>query len=173
MPTITPESPSEYDAIREVVTAAFDGDFESALVDACRSAGVFDPELSLVATVSGAVVGHVCFTPVRIGETSSWDTALVLAPLAVHPAHQGSGIGSQLVREGLERAAAKGYRVCVLHGDPAFYSQFGFQRADRHGIENPLETPPSEFLATQLDDGGLDAVGGRVHYPPPVGALLL
>lgn len=172
VPAISAESPSQYDAIREVVTAAFDGDFEAALVDACRGSDVYDPALSLVATVSGNVVGHACFTPVRIGETSAWDTAVVLAPLAVHPAHQGRGIGSQLVREGLERAAAKGYRVCLLHGDPAFYKQFGFGRADRYGIENPLETPPTEFLAVELGDSGLDGVAGPVHYPPAVGALL-
>ena len=173
MTTIGPESPSDHDAIRDVVGAAFDGDFEVALVDACRRSTAFDSELSLVARTSDAVVGHACFTPVRIGESTAGSTGVVLAPLSVRPSNQGAGIGSKLVREGLERAATKGYRFCILHGDPAFYQRFGFGRADRYGIENPLETPPSEFLAVELAPEGLDTVAGHVHYPPPLEAMLL
>jgi putative acetyltransferase len=116
-----------------------------------------------------AVVGHVLFAPVRVGDAGE---ALVLAPLAVAPGRQGEGIGSRLVREGLERARDLGYRVVVLHGAPGFYRRFGFRPAGRYAIENPEETPPEEFMVLALVPGALASVEGAVRYPAAFEAVL-
>ncbi|MDO5705611.1 MAG: GNAT family N-acetyltransferase, partial [Paracoccus sp. (in: a-proteobacteria)] len=52
---------------------------------------------------------------------------LALAPVAVHPALHGRGIGSALIRAAL--AAHPDHSIVVL-GDPAYYHRFGFQPAD-------------------------------------------
>jgi putative acetyltransferase len=92
---------------------------------------------------------------------------LALAPLAVTPARQRQGIGSQLVREGLRACAAAGHRIVVVLGHPAYYPRFGFSAA----LARPLKAPFSgeSFMAAELVPGALPGVAGEVRYPPPFG----
>ena len=79
---------------------------------------------SLVATIDNRVVGHVIFS--TCGVTDSRVKASLLGPLGVTPSRQKQGIGSALVRAGLQRLRDAGVGlVCVL-GDPGYYSRFGF-----------------------------------------------
>ena len=52
-----------------------------------------------------------------------------LAPMAVLPARQRAGIGSALVRDGLERCQRAWFRSAVVVGHPEYYPRFGFSRA--------------------------------------------
>src|SRR4051812_27948705 len=63
--------------------------------------------ISLVAEISGRVVGHVMFSAVRIEGGPRVSTGAGLAPLAVLPEHQLRGIGASLVRHGLEALRKK------------------------------------------------------------------
>ncbi len=102
--------------------AAFPGEDLLPLVQALladRSA-----TLSLVGMVGPSVAGHVMFT--RCAVSACNDAVALLGPLAVAPLRQRRGVGSALVRAGLNRLADDGVaRVCVL-GDPAYYRRFGF-----------------------------------------------
>jgi putative acetyltransferase len=156
--TVRPESESDHDAIRHVNVAAFkDHPFsqqtEHLIVDALRAADALT--LSLVAELDGEVVGHIAFSPARIGDASSnW---YLLGPVAVHPDHQGRGIGRALIECGLSSLRALGGRGCVLVGDPALYGRFGFGHVpgvtcrgvpDENVLCLPLgdETPVGEVL---------------------------
>ena len=80
--------------------------------------------LSLVARAASALIGHVIFTP--CGVTGSGNTDALLGPLAVATAWQKRGVGTVLVRAGLDRLRSAAFdRVFVL-GDPAYYGRFGF-----------------------------------------------
>ena len=104
-------------------TARHSNGTETDIVDALRDAGSL--RLSLVAEDAGEIVGHVAFSPVTIaGRDEGW---LGLGPISVAPDRQGSGIGSALVREGLDHIRKAGAGGCVLVGDPAYYSRFGFK----------------------------------------------
>lgn len=124
---VRPESARDVAAIGDVELAAFrdhpySRQTEHLIVEALRAAGAL--AVSLVAEVDGEVVGHVAFSPGGIGESvSGW---YVLGPVAVLPAYQGEGIGRALVAAGLEALRSRGARGCVLVGDPAFYTRFGF-----------------------------------------------
>jgi len=59
--------------------------------------------LSLVAVRDNAVVGHILFSPAILRSGQVEVPGMGLAPMAVAPDHQRQGIGSQLVRAGLER----------------------------------------------------------------------
>ena len=126
---IRSETPRDLDAIRDVNIVAFEHhpfshQTEHLIVDALRAADAL--ELSLVAEVEGAVVGHIAFSAACIGSTSSgW---FLLGPVAVLPDHQGSGIGRALVEAGLDALRSGGARGCTLVGDPAFYCRFGFRQ---------------------------------------------
>jgi len=126
-PTIRSERPGDYHAIAQVNALAFQASGEPALVALLRATAPFDPDLSLVAVVDGEVVGHALFVAreMRIGGETV--LAAELAPLAVRPDHQRSGIGGALLAEGHRRARAKGCALAYLLGHPSYYPRFGYR----------------------------------------------
>ena len=86
-----------------------------------------DPDvvLSLVGELEGDVVGHVLFTRCGIDEETAG--AALLGPLAVTPSHHGLGIGSAMVRAGLEMLRHGGTNIVLVLGDPAFYGRLCFE----------------------------------------------
>lgn len=155
-PSIRPEEPSDRDAIRAVLERAFGEAAEADLVDRLRSDG--DLVLSLVAVLQG-VVGHVAFS--RLELSDSRVKAVALAPVAVLPAVQRSGIGTGLVREALHRLAASGEDLVLVLGDPAYYRRFGFSPEEARGLTTPYDGPYLQGLA--LSEAGRAATG-RVRY---------
>jgi putative acetyltransferase len=141
---IRPETPDDFEAIRQVTVAAFAGkpysdQTEHLIVDALRAAEAMS--LSLVAKMDGKVVGHVAFSVVTINrENKGWHG---LGPVSVLPELQKQGIGSQLIREGLSRIREMGAKGCVLEGSPAYYQRFGFKAYPGLYYEG---TPSPEFF---------------------------
>jgi len=162
------ETPADRAAVEAVHRAAFPTDDEATLVAALRESDAFVPELSIVAEADGAVVGHVLFTEVGVDGT---DAALTLAPVAVHPDRQGEGIGSRLVRRGLDACRDAGYELVVLHGDPTFYGRFGFEPATPYGLTHPFDLPDEDFQVRWLVDDAAGRIGGGVDYDAAFGEL--
>jgi len=169
MITIRPETAEDYAAIREVNTLAFGREVEARLVENLRRLPDFIPELSLVGIEAGQVVGHILFSPLVIETQEGAVPAVALATLAVRPEFQNQGIGSELVRDGLERCRNLRHRIVVVVGHPAYYPRFGFSPARERGLEAPFPVPDEAFLALELVPGALDGVAGVVRYPPPFG----
>ena len=141
---LRPEREGDIDAIRTLTETAFrtaphaDGT-EHLIIDRLRAAGALT--LSLVAEADGTIVGHVAFSPVSLSDGSrGW---YGLGPISVDPARQGEGIGGKLIREGLERLKALGATGCVLLGDPAYYSRFGFAPDAKLTLDG---VPPEYFM---------------------------
>jgi putative acetyltransferase len=92
---------------------------------------------SIVGVIDSRIVGHVIFT--KCGVAGKRTNVALLGPLAVVPAWQGKGIGSELVRAGFRQLEDRDVcLVCVL-GDPAFYSRLGFQAES--SIRPPYRLP--------------------------------
>ena len=120
------------------------------------------PGLSLVARdPDGIVAGAIRFWPVRIeAADGTFTRALLLGPVAVHPTHQGEGLGGWLIRESLDLARASGWERALLVGDAPYYNRFGFLRLD--AIEMPPPTNPDRILGLPLVAGAWDGVAGTV-----------
>ena len=152
------ERSSDFETIGRIVESAFsgkqyaDGD-EAELVEQLRSQNALS--VSLVAEREGTVVGQVAFSPARTSAGPGW---YALGPVAVLPAHQGGGIGSALIRKGLQAVVELGARGCILTGDPAYYSRFGFTLSPQH---SPPGEPP-EFFMVKLLRGQLPT--GPIHF---------
>ena len=127
--------------------------------------------LSLVAIADGHVIGHILFSPVHIVAESQSADALALGPMAVLPVHQRRGIGSALVRRGLEECRSAGCSALVVLGHPKFYPRFGFVPASRFGIRWEYEVPNDVFMAMELQSGALAGCGGVVKYHPEFGRV--
>jgi putative acetyltransferase len=119
-----------------------------------------------VAVLENKVVGHILFSPVVI-ETSTTDISiLALAPMAVRPEFQNQGIGSELVRQGLEECHRLGSRMVVVLGHSSFYPRFGFEPARPKGVSAPFPVPDKSWMVIELEPGALSGVQGTVRYPP-------
>ena len=162
---IRPEATTDHAAVRAIHTAAFETPAEARLVDALRARA--RPLVSLVAVagdlVHDPVVGHILFSPVTL--TDHPDLQLLgLAPMAVAPGSQRQGIGSALVREGLEACRRLGTGAVVVLGHPEYYPRFGFEPSVRFGIDSEYDVPPEVFMALELRTGYLQDVSGTVRY---------
>jgi putative acetyltransferase len=161
---VRPETTADHEAIRHVNRLAFGQDAEARLVDALRQGGHI--RVSLVAEQDGQVVGHILFSDLPIVTNAGTVPALALAPMAVLPECQNRGIGSALVRRGLEVCKEQGHRIVVVVGHPHFYPRFGFSSKLAAHLDSPYSGRES-FMAVELVPGALDGVAGRVQYPPP------
>ena len=123
------------------------------------------PSLSLVAENDGAIVGHVLFTAVQIEQMHRPVSARILAPLGVLPAHQNTGIGSALVRDGLERLRAAEVDLVFVLGHPAYYPRFGFRPAYTSGLMPPQPIPKEHhdaWMVGVLSSDDLEDINGTV-----------
>ncbi len=117
-------------------------------------------ELSLVARdVTDGIAGAIRYWPVQIGDSGV--KALLLGPVAVHPTHQGEGLGGSLIWDSLERARKAGWKRVILIGDEPYYRRFGFSRS--WALEFPPPTNPDRLLQIELVPGAFDAVSGLIQ----------
>lgn len=103
----------------------------------------------------GAVAGAIRFWPIRVGAARS----LLLGPIAVHPTHQGEGLGRVLIETALDSATP--WERVLLVGDAPYYGRFGFTKLS--GVRMPPPTNPDRVLGRALVPGAWDGVTGEVR----------
>jgi len=163
MITIRSEEPRDFDQVRTINDSAFDSGPEAGLVDALR-ANCTDC-LSLVAEDEGLVVGHILFTPVVVESPAGTVRGMGLAPMAVQPGRQRSGVGSALVLRGLELLRDDGCPFVIVVGHPEYYPRFGFDRASRFGLRSQWDGVPDDaFMVAVFDPDGLPEGGDVARY---------
>jgi putative acetyltransferase len=150
--------PSDHAAIAEVVAEAFGQADEARLVERLRADE--DTLFELVADEAGAVAGHILFSRLWVDR---YELFAALAPLAVRPGLQRAGLGSALVRAGLEAAKEFGAHGVLVLGHPAYYPRFGFAAETAANIASPFRGNPA-FMALALEPGAFDAPMS-VAYP--------
>lgn len=166
---IRPETIDDKEAVRSVNEQAFGRAAEADLVESLHAA--HKVVLSLVAVQEGQIVGHILFCPVAIqAKTESYD-AIGLGPMAVLPQFQRQGIGSALVRSGLEALRQQNHPLVIVLGHPEFYPRFGFLPASASGIGCPFDAPDEAFLLAELSPGAAAGKSGTVVYPPEFNAV--
>lgn len=150
--------------LREIHTQAFDGRaIEANLVELLHAAQKATP--SLVAIVGGKIVANVVFSPVTIEIAPENFRAAGLGPVAVLPPYQRKGIGTRLIRAGLDACLAEKVDAVVVLGSPRFYSRFGFKAAKDIGLRNEY-VDDGHFMILELREGALLGVSGMVRYAP-------
>ena len=93
------------------------------------------------------------------GGLPKWAAA---ACASVLPSLQSQGIGSQLIRAGLQTLRERGVPGVVVLGEPAYYQRFGFHA--QHQLE-PDGAPQEFFFALPLQAGGASALPqGSVQF---------
>lgn len=163
-------TPSDYDAIDDVVREAFgpdEGPAVATMVRSIRTSEFASPDYELVAEAEGQILAQVCLsrTPVR-ADDGTVTTITMLSPLGVRPGCQGTGIGSALVREVLRAAADGSVPFVILEGSPQYYGRFGFGPAAAYGLDLPIpDWAQPEAAQIAILDPSATVPSGRVEYP--------
>lgn len=147
------ERPDDRQSVREMQVRAFGdhGVVVADLVDSLRDTITPVAGLSLVAEQDGQIAGHVMFTRSLLDAPRRLVDVQVLSPLGVMPEQQKRGIGSALVRHGLEVLGERAVPLVFLEGDPRYYSRFGFAPGGTQGFRKPsLRIPDNAFQAIRL-----------------------
>jgi putative acetyltransferase len=149
-------------AIRVVHSCAFGGGdvAETRLLEDLRADGDIIPELSIVATFNGDIVGHVVCSRASLEGRPS----VGLGPLGVLPIHQRRGVGQALMHAVLGAADALHEPAVILLGDPAFYRRFGFVLAAPLGVLPPVPAWTPHFQVRPLH--AWDKPRGTFLYAP-------
>lgn len=158
---IRPEKPTDAEAISTVTEAAFrdmkhSDQTEHLIVERLRAANALT--ISLVAEDSEGIVGHIAFSSVTLenGEGSWYG----LGPLSVMPERQGQGIGTRLVKSGLDMLERMQAAGCVVAGDPDYYGRFGFVNSPDLNVDG---IPNEYFMLLSLHGS---KPSGIVQYHP-------
>lgn len=121
--------------------------------------------VSLVAEQHGNIVGHIMFSPVHLASRPDIKM-MTLAPMVVSAGLQKHGIGSALVRAGLEACYQKSIDAVVVLGHASYYPKFGFTPASRFNISSPWQVADEVFMLLELTPGIMKQASGTVQYLP-------
>jgi putative acetyltransferase len=160
---IRKELETDWATISDVHSRAFDTEGEPRLVEALRTAGHLS--VSLVAILDDVVAGHIAFSTVTIDAPARPVVGLGLAPVGVLPSMQRRGVGSALIRAGLDQCAEMHVPFVVVLGNPGYYRRFGFKAASDWGIGNEYNAH-DEFMALEFNPGGIPSPAGIARYLP-------
>ncbi len=179
--TIRPETHQDYKDIVSLVLRSFkegtpysDGTDVIALIEEIRDSKYRIPELSFVAELDKKVVGHFLFShfpisPSKEGgyEDKAKSEIVMLAPVAVHADYFKQGIGSSMLRLGIEKVKELGYRGITVEGDFNFYNRIGFETSSNYDIYPtsgyPMEEPRC-MMCQETFSGSLDSIKGYIVY---------
>jgi putative acetyltransferase len=161
---IRPQTAADSPRVRALNEAAFGQPLEAALVERLQAAC---PEAVSLVADDGDVVGHILFTPVRVESEGRAVEGMGLAPMAVRPDRQRQGIGSALVRRGVEILRSRGCPFVVVVGHPPYYPRFGFEPASTHFLRSQWDGIPDDaFMVLVLDPAAMTGVAGVARYRP-------
>lgn len=159
------EQPQDQEHVRTVNEVTFGRSDEADLVERLRLEEAV--LLSLVAELDREIIGHILFSRMTV-ETAQGPIATVsLAPMAVLPGYQRRGVGTRLVRRGLDELRDRSERIVLVLGHEHYYPRFGFSAEKALQLTSPF--PPEAFMALELSEGALSGICGAVRYPAAFG----
>ena len=179
--TIRPEEHRDYKDIISLILRSFregtdysDGTDIIALVEEIRDSKFYIPELSFVAELDGKVVGHFLFSKFPLsptkegGHSDNTDSGIVmLAPVSVHAVYFRQGVGSAMLKMGIEKVRDMGYKGITVEGNYLFYNKVGFRTSSEYNILPTSGYPmiePRCMMCQETYKGSLDGIHGYIVY---------
>lgn len=167
------EQVSDYKKVEELTRKAFwnlyvPGCYEHYLVHVMRQHEDFVKELDFVIELDGQLIGNIMYTKARLVDESGQEKSiLTFGPVCIKPEYQRKGYSKLLLEHSFEHAAALGYDVIVIFGNPANYVSRGFKSCKKYNVCLENGSYPSAMLVKELQPNALE---GRnwVYYQSPV-----
>ncbi|MBF4510592.1 MAG: N-acetyltransferase [Aeromicrobium sp.] len=163
--------PGELEVVVGIHRRAFGSDVEANLARALMHDPAYLPELSLAGERAGRLLGHVVFTRMWLvpDERGPEVPLALLAPLAVVPEAQRTGVGTAVVQAAIRRARELGEIAMLVLGHPEYYPRFGFEPALPRGIRAPYPIEPAEaWMVLPLSPAAEELPSGVVRVADPI-----
>lgn len=141
---------------------AFEQESLSDLIVAFRNSSQYVSELARVARISDQIIGVIMYSHGEIVKGRKNIPTLLLASIAVLPAYQNLGIGSELIRNSFQEARELGYKSVLVAGDDEYFSRFGFKKASSFDISNNMDIPEDNFMGIELFPDSLQNASGHL-----------
>ena len=156
------EEERDYKKVEEVTRAAFwnlyvPGCDEHYLTHIMRSHEDFIRDLDFVIEVDGEIVGNIMYTKAKLID-DSWEEKdiLTFGPVCILPEYQRAGYGKKIIEHSFDKAAALGFDVIVIFGNPGNYVSRGFKSCKKYNICVSDGGYPAAMLVKELKPGALD-----------------
>ncbi len=167
------ERATDYERVEEIARKSFwnlyiPGCIEHYLVHVMRTHKDFLAELDLVIEVDNEIIGNIMYTKTKlVDESGEEKDILTFGPVCILPEYQRKGYGKKLMEYSFEQAAALGYDVIVIYGNPNNYVSRGFKSCRKYNVCLENGTYPAAMMVKELKAGVLD---GRkwIYYQSPV-----
>ena len=161
---IRPETPADRMAADALIEAAFGPGRLAKTAERLREGQSGGPAIALVVDDRQTgdpvrVAGVVRLWPVTIGPLR----ALFLGPIAVDASLRRSGLGRALVRAACDQAAADGWPLVMLVGDPVWFGPLGFSSAGLEHVTLPGPVDRRRFLGRAIGAGEIEGLTGEVR----------
>ncbi len=166
------EEETDYGRVEEITRKAFwnlyvPGCIEHYLVHVMRSHKDFLPELDLVIEVDNRIIGNIMYTRARlVDESGEEKDILTFGPVCILPEYQRKGYGKRLMEYSFERAAALGYDLIVIYGNPNNYVSRGFKSCKKYNVCLENGTYPAAMMVKELRPNVLDGRKWVYHQSP-------
>lgn len=165
--TLRIETEADYRKTENVVREAFwnlyaPGCDEHYLTHVLRGHPDYIPDMAYVAVSGKDVLGCIQFTVSRLESDEGRSIETVsFGPVCVLPEYQRMGIGSALIRKGIEEARTRGFPAITIYGDPSNYCRHGFRNGKDCGISDAEGRFPYALLTLVLDQAKLKGSSWR------------
>ena len=144
---------------------AFNSDKEANITKELLTDPSAKPRLSLIAFSNDLPAGHILFTAGHLLDASKKVAISFLAPLGVKPRFQRQGIGSNLIRKGLELLSKSNFDLVFVVGHPKYYPRHGFMPAHKLGFQPTYAIPEEHddaWMVQALRPDVIGSVSGKV-----------
>lgn len=166
------EEEKDYERVEKITRKAFwnlyiQGCVEHYLVHVMRPHKDFLPELDLVIEVDDQIIGNIMYTKTKLIDGSGEEKdILTFGPVCILPEYQRQGYGKKLMEYSFEQAAALGYEVIVIFGNPNNYVGRGFKSCKKHNVCLENGTYPAAMMVKELKPDVLDGRKWVYHQSP-------
>ncbi len=178
---IRPEEHKDYKDIISLILRSFregtdysDGTDIIALVEEIRDSKFYISELSFVAELDNKIVGHFLFSRFPLSPTKKGghnndtsDGIVMLAPVSVHADYLRRGIGTAMLKLGIERVRKACFKGITVEGNFRFYNTVGFRTSSEFNIFPTSGIPMDEprcMMCMETSKGSLNGVNGYIVY---------
>ena len=142
------EEERDYKKVEEVTRAAF----WNLYVPGCD-----EHYLTHIIEVDGEIVGNIMYTKAKlIDESGEEKDILTFGPVCILPEYQRAGYGKKIIEHSFDKAAALGFDVIVIFGNPGNYVSRGFKSCKKYNICVSDGGYPAAMLVKELKPGALD-----------------
>lgn len=167
------ERETDYERVEEITRKSFwnlyiPGCIEHYLVHVMRTHKDFLAELDLVIEVDNEIIGNIMYTKTKlVDESGEEKDILTFGPVCILPEYQRKGYGKKLMEYSFEKAAALGYDLIVIYGNPNNYVSRGFKSCKKYNVCLENGTYPAAMMVKELK---ADVLDGRkwIYYQSPV-----